>query len=79
MSVEENKATLQRAAEAFNNPRDRSSWFDIHDSSVVARGLGPLSPTISSPLFMQISLFSNRNLNANARATGVDSLSAMPL
>lgn len=41
MSVKENKAILQRAAEAFNNPLDRSSWFEIHDSSVIARGLGP--------------------------------------
>lgn len=41
MSIQENKATLRRAAEAFNDPQDRSAWFDIHDSTCVARGLGP--------------------------------------
>ncbi|MCK5484358.1 MAG: ester cyclase [Gemmatimonadetes bacterium] len=41
MSVQENKSTLTRAAEAFNDPSDRSAWFDIHDPSVVAHGLGP--------------------------------------
>ena len=41
MSVEQNKARLQRAAEAFNNSQERSAWFDIHDPSVVAMGLGP--------------------------------------
>jgi steroid delta-isomerase-like uncharacterized protein len=41
MSVKENKAILQRAAEAFNNPKDRSGWFEIHHPSVVAHGLGP--------------------------------------
>ena len=41
MSVQENKVTLQRAAEQFNNPQQRSAWFAIHDPSVVAMGLGP--------------------------------------
>ena len=41
MSVEENKATLLRGAEAFNNAEDRSGWIDIHDLSVTAEGLGP--------------------------------------
>jgi len=41
MSVEQNKATLIRGAEAFNNPRERSGWFAIHDLSVVAHGLAP--------------------------------------
>ena len=40
MSVEENKAILQRGAKAFNTPEDRSGWFDIHDRLVVANGLG---------------------------------------
>lgn len=41
MSIEENKAVLQRGAEAFNNREDRSGWFDVHDASVIAHGLGP--------------------------------------
>lgn len=41
MSVEENKAILQRGAEAFNNAPDRSGWFAIHDASVIAEGLAP--------------------------------------
>ena len=41
MSVQENKTTLQRAATAFNDAHKRSAWFDIHDPSVVAMGLGP--------------------------------------
>jgi predicted ester cyclase len=41
MSVEQNKAVLRSAAEEFNNREDRSGWFDIHDGSVVAHGLGP--------------------------------------
>jgi steroid delta-isomerase-like uncharacterized protein len=41
MSAKENKSVLLRAAEAFNNQADRSGWFDIHDPSVVAHGLGP--------------------------------------
>ncbi len=47
MSVQENKSTLERAAEAFNDPDNRSAWFDIHDPSVIAHGLGP------SPLDLQ--------------------------
>lgn len=41
MSVQENKAILERGAKAFNDSTNRSGWFDIHDPSVVARGLGP--------------------------------------
>lgn len=41
MSVLEHKAILTRAAEAFNDPNNRGTWFDIHDPSVVAHGLGP--------------------------------------
>jgi len=41
MSVEQNKLTLVRGAEAFNNLQDRSRWFDIHDPAVVAHGLAP--------------------------------------
>lgn len=41
MTVEQNKDILRLAAEAFNNPEDRSGWLDIHDPSVVADGLGP--------------------------------------
>ena len=41
MSVQENKSILTRAAEAFNDPNSRSGWFEIHDPSVVAHGLGP--------------------------------------
>jgi steroid delta-isomerase-like uncharacterized protein len=41
MSVEQNKAVLRRGAEAFNNRDDRSGWLDIHDSAVLAHGLGP--------------------------------------
>lgn len=41
MSVQEHKATLQRAADQFNNSQQRSAWFDIHDSTVTAMGLGP--------------------------------------
>jgi steroid delta-isomerase-like uncharacterized protein len=43
MSIDENKTTLQRGAAAFNNAKDRSGWFDIHDPSVIANGLGPES------------------------------------
>ena len=41
MSLQQNKANLRRAAEAFNDPDERSSWFELHDSSVEAFGLGP--------------------------------------
>lgn len=41
MSGEQNKAILRSGAEAFNNAADRSGWIDIHDPSVIARGLGP--------------------------------------
>ena len=41
MSIEQNKAVLQRGAEAFNDPDRRSGWFDIHDPDVVAEGLAP--------------------------------------
>ncbi len=41
MSIEQNKAILRRGAEAYNNAEDRSGWFDIHDPSVIAEGLGP--------------------------------------
>jgi len=40
MSVNQNKAILQRGADAFNNRQDRSGWLGIHDPSVVAHGLG---------------------------------------
>jgi steroid delta-isomerase-like uncharacterized protein len=41
MSVEQNKAVLFTAAEAFNAPENRSAWLEIHDPAVVAHGLGP--------------------------------------
>lgn len=41
MSVQTNKTILANAAEAFNHPDNRSKWFEIHDPSVVAHGLGP--------------------------------------
>lgn len=41
MSAKQNKAILQRGADAFNNRQDRSEWLGIHDSSVVAHGLAP--------------------------------------
>lgn len=41
MTVEQNKAILQSGAKAFNHAEDRSGWFDIHDSSVIAEGVGP--------------------------------------
>ena len=41
MSVEQNKSILREGARAFNNTDDRSGWFDIHDRSVIAYGLGP--------------------------------------
>jgi len=40
MTVQENKSILETAAQAFNDPENRSGWFEIHDSSVVAHGLG---------------------------------------
>jgi len=40
-SIEQNKAVLRRAAEAFNNRSDRSGWIAAHDPSVVAHGLTP--------------------------------------
>ena len=41
MSVEQNKEILRSSATAFNDTEDRSQWFDIHDPSVIAHGLGP--------------------------------------
>jgi predicted ester cyclase len=41
MSIQENKSILMRAAQAFNDPESRPGWFEIHDPSVVAHGLGP--------------------------------------
>src|SRR5678815_781673 len=41
MSEKENKSVLQRGGEAFNRRNDHAGWFEIHDPSVVAYGLGP--------------------------------------
>jgi predicted ester cyclase len=41
MSAQENKSILATAAEAFNDPGRRQEWFEIHDPSVVAHGVGP--------------------------------------
>ncbi len=41
MSVQTNKSILRAGAASFNDQEDRSRWFGIHDSSVVANGLGP--------------------------------------
>ena len=41
MSVEQNKETLRRGAEAFNNRGHRSGWLAIHHPAVTAYGLGP--------------------------------------
>ena len=41
MSAQQHKSTLRRAAVQFNNSQQRSAWFDIHDPSVTAMGLGP--------------------------------------
>lgn len=41
MSVQENKAILTRGAKAFNDSQNRSGWFDVHDKTVIANGLGP--------------------------------------
>lgn len=41
MSVEENRAILERGAKSFNTPGDHSGWLEIHDRSVVANGLAP--------------------------------------
>ncbi|MHC4711330.1 MAG: ester cyclase [Planctomycetota bacterium] len=43
MSVQTNKSILRAGADSFNNQDDRSGWFEIHDPSVVANGLGPES------------------------------------
>lgn len=48
MSVQENKAILERAAAAFNDPTNRSGWFDIHDPSVAAHGLAPSAMDLES-------------------------------
>jgi len=44
MSVQQHKSILMQGAEAFNNPGERSGWFEIHDPAVSAHGLaaGPL-------------------------------------
>ena len=41
MTLHQNKANLRRAAMAFNNREERSAWFELHDESVEALGLGP--------------------------------------
>lgn len=41
MSAKENKDILRRAAEAFNDKKERTGWFEIHDPGVLAYGLGP--------------------------------------
>ena len=41
MSVEQNKAVLRQAAEAFNDRHNRAGWLAAHDASVVAHGLMP--------------------------------------
>jgi len=41
MSANQNKAILQRGADAFNNRQNRTEWLGIHDPAVVAHGLGP--------------------------------------
>lgn len=48
MNVQENKATLERAAEAFNDPIRRSEWFDLHDPAVAAHGLAPAPMNLES-------------------------------
>ena len=42
MSAQKNTSTLRAAAEAFNRHENGSGWFEIHDPSVVAHGLGPV-------------------------------------
>jgi predicted ester cyclase len=41
MSAQTNKSILRTAAEAFNRHESGSGWFEIHDPSVIAHGLGP--------------------------------------
>jgi len=41
MSAQTNKSILRTAAEAFNRHENGSGWFEIHDPSVIAHGLGP--------------------------------------
>ena len=41
MSENQNRAILQRGAEAFNTRGNRADWIEIHDPSVIAYGLGP--------------------------------------
>ncbi len=41
MSIQDNKSALERAVQAFNDPVARAGWFELHDASVVAHGLGP--------------------------------------
>jgi steroid delta-isomerase-like uncharacterized protein len=41
MSAADHKELLRQAAQGFNHLADRSRWFDFHDESVKAHGLGP--------------------------------------
>jgi predicted ester cyclase len=44
MGVEENKAAVLEAIEAFNDVEDRRRYLEIHDSSVTAHGIGSDEP-----------------------------------
>src|ERR671915_1083025 len=44
MGVEENKAALAEAIDAFNDPENRRRYLEIHDPSVTAHGLGSDEP-----------------------------------
>jgi steroid delta-isomerase-like uncharacterized protein len=41
MSTAEYKELLRQAAQAFNNIKDRSGWYDFHADCVQAYGLAP--------------------------------------
>lgn len=48
MSLETNKAVLQRAAENFNQRQTRESYFELYDPNIVLHGYQGVEPGLAS-------------------------------
>jgi steroid delta-isomerase-like uncharacterized protein len=48
MSTTENRAVLQRAGENFNNPKNRTAYFELYDPTIVLHGYQGVEPGLES-------------------------------
>lgn len=48
MPAEENKAALRRAIEHFNDPEDKTGYFELYDESAMLHGYAGVEPGIES-------------------------------